>query len=332
MSQHFLLSAAAKTLTLGSVVRMSDSEVETTFIRLRWSDNNHEPYCPKCGGTIVYRSRRKGSLRWQCKACQKEFSLTSGTLFASRKMPLRSYLLAIAIFVNEVKGKSMLAMSRDLGTTYKTSFVLAHKIREAMASEVSQSAIGGAGKRAEIDGGYFGGYVKPANRRENRRDRRLRQNQSGKRKVVVVIRERGGKTLPGVFRTEAEALSFIRTRIAPQTALYADEAAAWNELHARFTMHRINHEEAYSLGGEYEINTNAAESFFSRMRRGEIGHHHHVAGPYLIRFAQEAAWREDHRRDPNGFQADRVVTLAMKHKPSLDFAGYWQRHLNGSAP
>src|SRR6266446_271861 len=328
MSQHFLLSAAAKTLTLGSVVRMSDSEVETTFIRLRWSDNNHEPYCPKCGGTIVYRSRRKGSLRWQCKACQKEFSLTSGTLFASRKMPLRSYLLAIAIFVNEVKGKSMLAMSRDLGTTYKTSFVLAHKIREAMASEVSQSAIGGAGKRAEIDGGYFGGYVKPANRRENRRDRRLRQNQSGKRRVVVVIRERGGKTLPGVFRSEAEALSFIRTRIAPQTAVYADEAGAWNELHARFTMHRINHEEAYSLEDEeFETHTNTAESFFSRMRRGEIGHHHHVAGPYLIRFAQEAAWREDHRRDPNGSQVDRIVALAMKHKPSVDFAGYWQRHV-----
>jgi hypothetical protein len=30
-------------------------------------------------------------------------------------MPLRSYLMAIAIFASEVKGKSMLAMSRDLG-------------------------------------------------------------------------------------------------------------------------------------------------------------------------------------------------------------------------
>ena len=72
----------------------------------------------------------------------------------------------------------MLAMSRDLGTTYKTSFVLAHKIREEMASEVAQSAIGGAGKRAEIDGGYFGGYVRPANRRENRRDRREDRRES----------------------------------------------------------------------------------------------------------------------------------------------------------
>jgi len=82
---------------------------------------------------------------------------------------------------------------------------------------------------------------------------------------------------------------------------------------------------SYSLGGEYEINTNSAESFFSRLRRGEIGHHHHVAGPYLIRFAQESAWREDHRKDPNGSQVDRVVALVMKNKPSVDFCGYWQR-------
>jgi transposase-like protein len=246
VTQHFLLSPAAKTLTLGSVVRLSDSEVERVFARLRWADHGGEPYCPKCGGTTIYVSRRADALRYQCKACQKDFSLTSGTLFASRKLPLRAYLMAIAIFVNEVKGKSMLALSRDLGTSYKAAFVLAHKLREALASEVRQTAIGGVGKRAEVDGGYFGGYVKPANRRENSRDRRLRQYQSGKRKVVVVIRERDGRTLPGVFHSEVEALAFIRRQVPRGTELYADEASAWNALHARYTLHRINHEEAYS--------------------------------------------------------------------------------------
>jgi transposase-like protein len=303
---------------------MGDEEVERVFIHLRWADNKGDAYCPHCGCTTVYMARRpNGAPRWRCKACRKDFSVTSGTLFAFHKMPLRSYLMAVAIFCNEVKGKSMLALSRDLGTQYKTAFVLAHKLREAMASEVGQSSIGGKGKRAEVDGGYFGGYVKPANRRENRRDRRLRQNQSGKRKVVVVIRERGGKTLPGVFRSEADALSFIRRSVPQGTTLYADEAQSWNELHARYELHRINHQEAYSLPGE--VYTNNAESFFSRMRRGEIGHHHHLAGPYLLRFAQEAAWREDHRREPNGAQVDRIVALAMRNKPSVDFCGYWQR-------
>jgi transposase-like protein len=324
MSQHFLLTSAARTLSLASVARMSDEEAERIFIRLRWSDNDGEAYCPHCGCAIVYSCRRpNGAPRWRSKACRKDFSVTSGTLFAFHKLPLRSYLLAIAIFCNEVKGKSMLALSRDLGMQYKTAFVLAHKMREAMAAEMRGARVGGEGWKAEIDGAYFGGYVKPANRVENRRDRRLRQNQSGKRKTVVVIRERDGKTLPGVFASEVAALNFIRTRIAKGTEVYADEAGAWNELHGRFTMHRINHQEAYSLEGG--IYTNNAESFFSRMRRAEIGHHHHLAGPYLARFAQESAWREDHRRDPNGIQVNRVVALAMRHAPSIDFCGYWQR-------
>jgi transposase-like protein len=303
---------------------MSDEEAEKVFIRLRWADNDGNEYCPHCGCAIVYSCRRpSGALRWRCKACRKDFSITSGTLFAFHKMPLRSYLMAVAIFCNEVKGKSMLALSRDLRTQYKTAFVLAHKMREAMASELRGARVGGQGRKTEIDGAYFGGYVKPANRVENRRDRRLRQNQSGKRKTVVVIRERGGKTLPGVFASEVAALNFIRQRIVRGTEVYADEAGAWNELHSRFMMHRINHQEAYSLeGGVY---TNNAESFFSRMRRAEIGHHHHLAGSYLARFAQESAWREDHRRESNAAQVDRVVGLAMRHAPSVDFCGYWQR-------
>ena len=140
-----------------------------------------------------------------------------GTLFASHKLPLRSYLVAIAIFCNEVKGKSMLALSRDLGTSYKCTFMLAHKLREAMASELKGRVIGGEDKEAEVDSAYFGGYVKPANRKEDRIDRRFAENQSGKRKAVIVIRERGGNTLPAVFPSESAALSFIRSRIAKGT-------------------------------------------------------------------------------------------------------------------
>jgi transposase-like protein len=157
------------------------------------------PVCPHCGGLDAYEARRpNGSLRFRCKhkECDKDFTITSGTLFHSHKMPLRSYLLAVAIFCNEVKGKSMLALSRDLGMSYKNCFMLAHKLREAMAAELKGRAIGGDGKEAEINSAYFGGYVKPANRKEGRIDRRFLENQSGKRKAVLVIRERGGDPLP----------------------------------------------------------------------------------------------------------------------------------------
>src|SRR5437764_619733 len=58
MPQHFLLSAAARTLTVASVARMRDEEAERVFIRLRWSDNNGDAYCPHCGCPTVYMARR----------------------------------------------------------------------------------------------------------------------------------------------------------------------------------------------------------------------------------------------------------------------------------
>ena len=303
---------------------MTDAEAEATLKRIRWDQTNGDPACSHCGSLTIYDCRRpSGAPRWRCKDCEKDFSITSGTLFASYKLPLRGYLAAVAIFVNEVKGKSMLALSRDLGLSYKTAFVLAHKLREAMAEEMKGRQIGDDRPEAEIDGAYFGGYVKPANFKEDRVDRRLAKNQSGKRKVVVVIRERGGETLPGVFRSEAHALSWVRHRVVKGTVLHADEAPSWNDLHARYEMKRIDHQQAYSLDG---ASTNWAESYFSRLRRGEAGHHHHISGPYLLRFAQEAAWREDCRRVPNGEQVSRIARLALSRKKSVDFNGYWQRH------
>ncbi len=174
----------------------------------------------------------------------------------------------------------------------------------------------------EIDGGYFGGYIKPANEKANRVDRRLARNQNGKRQCVVVIRQRDGRVLPAAFRSESDAISFIRNRAACETEIMVDESPAWNQLSARYSVKVINHSVAYSLDGAC---TNGAESFFSRMRRAEAGHHHHIAGVYLGRYAQESAWREDCRRVDNGAQVRAVAGLALAAKPSVDFCGYWQR-------
>src|SRR5262249_48388000 len=130
MAQHFLLSSAARSLSLAQVARMTDEEARGTFKRIRWADNDGEPYCPRCGSIGVYAYATRPV--WRCKECTHQFSLTSGTIFASRKLPVRDYLLAIAIFVNGAKGHSALQLSRDLDVQYKTAFVLAHKIRQAI--------------------------------------------------------------------------------------------------------------------------------------------------------------------------------------------------------
>jgi transposase-like protein len=323
MAQHFLLSSAAKSLSLATVARMSEGEAWEAFRLIRWSDTQGEPVCPRCGclDNYTYQTRKL----FRCKGCSHQFTVTSGSIFASRKMPIRDYLLAIAIFVNGAKGHSALQLSRDLSRNYKTAYVLAMKLREAMAADANGKQASG---HVEVDGGHFGGHARPANRKDNRRDRRLSENQTGKRQVVIVMRERNGKTLPFVAQSEAAGVPIVRSRVANGSTVYADEAAHWDELHARFLTKRINHSVEYANG---DVSTNQAESFFSRLRRAEIGIHHHIAGPHLDFYANEMAWREDNRRVSNGELYLMAADAALRHPKSQQWCGYWQRKTKNAA-
>ena len=317
MSSHFLLSAKARTLSLKTIFRMSDDEARAMFKAIRWADNGGEPFCPRCECTAIYSFASRPIFK--CKGCLHQFSVTSGTIFSSRKLPIRDYLAAIAIFVNAVKGISALQLGRDLDVQYKTAFVMAHKLREAMTSVQNGGTLAGV---VEVDGAYFGGKAKQENIKADRKDRRLALEQTGKRQVVVVARERDGRTLTTVVAKEAQGAAFIRQVVAAGAVVHADEAASWDSLHARYEMQRINHSVAFSKDGAC---TNQAESFFSRLRRAEMGQHHHISGKYLGFYASEMAWREDRRRVANGAQHEAVTGAALAHPVSRVWAGYWQR-------
>jgi transposase-like protein len=315
--QHFLLSAAARTLSLKAVFRMGEDAAYRTFCELRWPETEGEAVCPRCGCTETYNitSRRK----FKCVACHHQFSVTSGTIFASRKMSFTDLLAAIVIFVNGAKGVAALQLSRDLDCQYKTAFVLTHKLREAMALEMHNAKLNGI---VEIDGAYFGGYVKPENVKADRKDRRLVANRTGKRQCVVIMRERNGRSLPFIVANEGDAVPFVRDHVGTLATIHADEGSGWDALHAGWETHRVNHSVQFMDKG---VCTNQAESYFSRLRRMEVGTHHHIAGPYIGSYAREAAWREDNRRVDNGAQAHRVVWSAMASRVSREWKGYWQR-------
>ena len=122
-----------------------------------------------------------------------------------------------------------------------------------------------------------------------RRDRRLAENQNGKRKVAVVAREKGGRTVTKVFNSEAAGVAEIASVVDLGSTVHADEAPHWDALHDRFLTKRINHEWAYSDEGAC---TNDAESFFSRVSRA-------------------------------------TASAALKHPVSRQWKGYWQRGAEG---
>jgi hypothetical protein len=228
--------------------------------------------------------------------------------------------MAIAVFCNEVKGKSMLAFARDLDVQYKTAFVLAHKLREAMASSTHGLRLGGEGRIAEVDGAYFGGHIRPENLAANRIDRRLAENRLGNHQVVVVMRERGGRTLAQVFAAEADAVATARLRIAKGTTVHADENSAWDQLHATSAMRRINHQAGYSVDGPAPMALNPTSPAYGGANlaitiispiptspatlRRRPGARISAASATVGRFTAWSSWR---------------------CRPSVDFCGYWQR-------
>ncbi len=71
--------------------------------------------------------------------------------------------------------------------------------------------------------------------------------------------------------------------------------------------------------------TNQVKSFFSRVRRAEVGIHHRISGTYLDWYAADLAWREDHSRVDPCTQAKMVLASALGQGVSRDICGYWQR-------
>ena len=103
---------------------------------------------------------------------------------------------------------------------------MADKIRESLGADVQKIKLTG---EVEVDGAYFGGYVKPSNWKENRRDRRFAKNQNGKRRCVFVIREREGRTVPVIIKSEnTDAIETVMLKhISRDTLVHADENPAY---------------------------------------------------------------------------------------------------------
>ena len=189
-----------------------------------------------------------------------------------------------------------------------------------MATEVHTGEV--LDGHVEIDGAYFGGHIRPANWKSNRVDRRKKENQNGKRRVVVAMRERQGRTLPFIAMGEGEGVALAIENVSRTATMSADEASHWDALHDGWMTDRVNHSEVYSDHGKH---TNMVESFFSRLRNMVEGQHHGVSPKYLHQYANHSAWLEDNRRTDNGTLAHIVVSNAMDAPVSRNWKGYWQR-------
>lgn len=330
MAQHFLLSAGARSLSIVNIMKMSNDDAFNLFKNIRWSDTNGNPVCPCCGSMNPYIIRSRSQFR--CRECFHTYSVTSGTLFAYHKLPLQIYLLAIALFTNGAKSISALQLSRDLDVQYKTAYVLAHKLRESLMDHIEDEKLDGI---VEMDGLYVNGYVRPENKKEDRIDRRLSQNQNPNKRTIITARQRVDKNcdleMDGTYKTKifvvkGEYSSIINkiavNNISKGSTIHADESNGYDDLHGFYNMFRVNHSIEYK--SELGACNNNCESYNARFRRMQHGNMHKLGNLYMHNYASEIAYREDTRRLSNGTIFKDILTRCLTSSTSNEFCGYWQ--------
>ena len=117
----------------------------------RWPDGFR---CPSCGVADHYVVGHGARKLFQCNGCRHQTSLTAGSLMEHTKLPLTTWFLAGYLISQAKTGLSALALKRQLGVSYPTSWLLHQKINRAMARQESTHRLSGL---VQIDDAYLGG-------------------------------------------------------------------------------------------------------------------------------------------------------------------------------
>lgn len=284
-----------KRIDIRAVSNLADEDAELFFRKLRWPQTDGEAVCPRCGCCETYDISTRRTFK--CVACEHQFSVTSGTMFSSRKMAIRDYLMLAVIFCASHKGVPSTALSRTLGIDQKTAWATLGKFRAALARP--DLKVRGV---VQIDGCMIGGYrlVENMSRKDGEgffKARYYRKKYDNRRIVVVCRESMGGATVSCVVKKESEGAAFLASRIEPGSVIMADEGKGWNGLDELFEVLRVKHKISFSANG---VHVNMAESFFSLLRKMQSGTHHKISAKYLQTYLDELCWKQDNRHASHG--------------------------------
>lgn len=306
------------TLTDLAKVAFSDEAAAVELMaRLRWPSG---PACPRCGGDSPYklapkaqpgRPARRGL--YKCRACRKQFSVTTGTVFEATHVSLSKWLLAIHLMSASKKGMSAHQLHRMLGVTYKAAWFVQHRLRHAMATNANIfSKLSGT---VEVDETYVGGRrrIGPTNKEDREALKTGRPGPADKKltPVVALVERKGRLRLFPVERVDGRTLQdAIRQRVDLSSRMVTDEFRSYNGLDMGFAKHdTIKHSAKEYVRGD--VHTNTVEGVFSLLKRGITGSFHHVSKGHLHRYCSEFEFRYNTRTALGYNDAQRAAELVL---------------------
>jgi transposase-like protein len=249
--------------------------------------------CPHCG-TINRSTLLKGKSHrpgvYQCLDCREQFTVTVGTVFERSKIPLSKWLAALFLMVASKKGVSAHQVHRMLGVSYKSTWFMMHRLREAMRAG-DLAPMGGSGSIVEIDETYIG-----------RKDGFEVKQGAWHKNTILTLVERDGRARSFHVdnATKENIVPIIRDNIDRESHVMTDEAARYSKIGGEFAKHDVVDHSRKEYGYTdretgTKINTNTIEGYYSIFKRGMKGVYQHCGEKHLHRYLAEFDFRYSNR-------------------------------------
>lgn len=193
---------------------------------LRWPQGFVCPRCSQAGS-----GWRSGRGLIVCRGCQRQTSVTAGTVFEGTRKPLRQWFLAVWEVTAQKYGASALGIKRVLGLgSYETAWAWLHKLRRAMVRPGRDQLSG----IVEVDESYLGGAEVGVHGRQT----------LSKTIIGIAVELNGGSIgrirlhhLPGV--TAASLVPFVVDVVKAGSAVHTDGWAGYKSLAAKGFRHLV---------------------------------------------------------------------------------------------
>lgn len=270
---------------------------------LRWPEGF---VCPRCGGTKSWVAQRA---RHICTGCRHQTTVTAGTIFHDRHLPLPLLFRAFWQVTSQKYGASALGVQRVLGLgSYETAWSWLHKLRRAMVRPGRDRLKG----RLEVDETYVGGMA------EGKRGRGAQR----KALVVIAAQEDG----PGIGRIRlarvadagaASLIGFVQQSVAPGSTVHTDGWQAYGTLAAKGYQHEPSrlHDQGPEAATKLLPRVHRVAALLKRWLLGT--HQGAVAPAHLDYYLDEFTFRFNRRTSASrGKLFHRLVEQAVQVEPA----------------
>lgn len=259
--------------------------------------------CQKCQHNEYWLNNRGIMV---CKNCKNELSITSGTIFHRRKLPLVVIFRALWWMIAQKNGVSAVGIQRVLGLgSYRTAWVWLHKFRRLMVFPGRNKLSG----RIEVDETLVGG------KRSGKRGR----GAEGKSLVVIAIEilEKGTGRVRISLILDASKKSlrkFINENIETGSNLITDGWKGYTGIAKSGYQHEIEDKTKLLDGEEILPNVHRIASLLKRWLLGT--HQNYIGEEYLSYYLDEYTFRYNRRKsNSRGLLFQRLIEQGVLHEP-----------------